>query len=498
MLRKKLNQIIAVTLIAISGVSVAQEMNGFIPGNYSGITGSLINPSSILNSKLYLDINLAGIHVNADNNYIYLAADEYKFMRFFDFDADYPEHTDEVSGDTRNFYDWYNTDRKNVFSQVRVMGPSVMFALGHHAFGLSTAYRVMASGSDVPYDIAKFAVEGLDYRPQQRINFINNSDFGAGALAMAEVAATYSRILYRRNQEHWSGGITIKGLFGTGGAYLYSNDVDYLVPNNDTLIVYNANASMGISAPLDFSDNDVLLPGNLFQGSGLGFDIGITYQKKMRGHSPKVYSAPCEIPYQPYYYSIGASLIDLGKVNFNRNLRTMQLENASARWYDMGGNDYATADELFRTISYEFSGDSSRLLEQEAFSVGLPTAISLQGDIHLKNEFYVNATWVHPVRLYEAQVMRPAQLAITPRFESHYFEVSLPLTLYNYNHPRVGLSARFHNVIVGTDKLGGFFGLSDFEGIDLYIMVKLQFERGNCLRFKKKFGCGNLEYLQKY
>jgi hypothetical protein len=123
--------ILFVTLFAGIGFSgKAQEMHGYVNSNYAGITGSLINPTSILTSKVYLDINLLGLHLNVDNNYIYLAKDEYKFSRFLSTNPELPKHIDEISGDEREYYDRYNTDLKNAYTQIRVLGPSAMFATG--------------------------------------------------------------------------------------------------------------------------------------------------------------------------------------------------------------------------------------------------------------------------------------------------------------------------------------------------------------------------------
>jgi hypothetical protein len=124
--------------------------------------------------------------------------------------------------------------------------------------------------------------------------------------------------------------------------------------------------------------------------------------------------------------------------------------------------------------------------------------LSVQFDYRLTNKFYINSILVHPLVTSEASVVRPSQISLTPRFETDYFEVAMPVILYNYRYPRIGLSARFHKVVIGTDKLGAFFGVKDFTGMDFYVMVKLQFFKGNCRNFNKKFGCGNLEYKQQY
>ena len=490
--------LISIFIIAGMGFSgKAQEMHGYVHSNYAGITGSLINPSSLMTSKLYLDINVVGLHFNVDNNYVYLANKDFKIKNFFSKDPQLPKHTDEVMLNEREYYDRYDSDLKNAYSQIRIMGPSAMFATGNQAFGLSTSYRILASGNDIPYDMAKFALEGLKYFPQHNINYINNIDFRAASLALAEIAGSYSRILYRHNRDYFAGGVTLKGLFSSGGAFGYGDNLDYMVPNNKDLVIYNANGKFGTSLPIDYDNNDFTLSKQLFLGKGIGFDLGFTYQRMMQGHSSKAYSAYCEVPYQPYRYRIGVSLLDLGRVRFNKKPIWLEMDNVNHTWDDAASKDYENVNDLFHSLSYKFSGNPDSLIRYSDFTISLPTALSVQFDYRINNKIYVNSAWVHPLVMSEATIVRPAQIAVTPRFETDHFELAMPVILYNYKYPRIGLSARFHKIVIGTDKLGGFFGLSNFTGMDFYVMVKFQFYRGNCGRNSKTFRCGNLEYKHK-
>ncbi len=493
-IKTKLIAFILIAGIALSGM--AQEMHGFVHSNYAGITGSYINPSSLVTSKLHLDINLIGLHFNADNDYVYLAGKDYRLKHFFSKNPELPKHLDDIMLDEREYYDRYNTDLKNAWSQTRIMGPSAMFATGNQAFGLSTGYRVMASGNNLPYDLAKFALEGLKYEPQHGINYINNIDFRVASLTLAEIAGSYSRILYRHNRNFLAGGLTVKGLFSSGGAFGYADNLDYMVPNSNDVIIYNVNGRFGTSLPIDY-DNNEFNANQLFLGKGLGLDIGFTYQRMMRGYSTKAYSAYCEVPHEPYLYRIGVSLLDFGSVKFKKNPIWIELEDASTNWDDARTTNYENINALFHSLSTEFSGDPDQLIRRSDFSISLPTALSVQFDYRINEKFYVNSTWVQPLVMSEATLIRPSQIAITPRLETDHFGLAMPLVLYNYQYPRIGLSARFHKVIIGTDKLGGFFGLSDFTGLDFYVMVKLQFFRGHCRKGGKNFRCGNLEYRQK-
>ncbi len=486
------NALIIFLLVSLSVLrTAAQEMNGYVHSNYSGISGAQINPTSIVNSKLYFDLNLIGVHINVDNDYIYLAKDDYKFSRFLSPNAEYPKNPE--NGNV--YYDFYNEKLKNAFTQVKVLGPAIMFAKNDKAFGFSTSLRNIVSGFDIPYEIAKFGAEGFDYTPLHRIRFTDNKDFRAGALSFAELSATYAQVIYKQNRDHLTAGVTLKGLIGFGGAFLSVDNADYMLPNSDTLILYNANAKAGVSIPLDYTTGDSRFGDPLVIGSGLGFDLGLTYQLKMKGHTNKRYIA-CEQPFEDYYYKLGVSLLDIGYVKFSKNTRQLSMENAQGTWHDFSHQDIETIDVLFGAISSNFGADSTDMVDDEMFKVFLPSAASIQFDVRINSRMYVNSSLVVPLLMNEYTIARPSQLSVTPRLEQDNFELAIPITLYNFKDPRIGLSARFSKFIIGTDKLGSFFGLSHFTGMDLYFMVKLPLIKGHCLRRNRGVNCGNMEFRQ--
>ena len=470
-------------------------MHGYVHSNYAGITGSLINPSSPITSKLYLDINLAGMHLNLDNNYLFLSKRDYQFKNFLS--NELPVHYDPIMDEDKKFYDRYDprdhSDLKNGWTQIRIMGPSAMFATGTQAFGLSTSYRIMGSVNSLAYDLAKFSREGMDYYPQHMINYTNNTDARFASLALAEIAASYSRILYRYNRNYVSGGITIKGLASSGGVFGFYDHIDYVVPDFDDIILYNSNMKVGVSLPMDY-DNNEFKNKELFLGKGIGFDIGFTYQQMFSGHTSRYYSRFSEIPFREYIYRIGVSLLDIGSVKFNVNPMWLEMVNASGTWVDAGIYEYDNLNEFFQTMDNSFSiPTNSSLIRYSDFTISLPTALSIQFDYSIDASFYVNSTWIQPLVMAENTVIRPAQISLTPRFEINRFGIAMPMVLYNYRYPRIGISGRFKNVIIGSDKLGGFFGMRDFTGMDFYVMVKLQFYRGANHNVGNS-RCGNFEY----
>lgn len=473
---------------------IGQEMNGFVHSNYAGITGAQINPSSIVSSKLYLDINTLGLHLFADNNWLYLAKEDFSFARFFDFEfVEHPINPAVPDSRTRAFYDNMDQEVKNGYASLKVLGPSFMYSKNDRAFGISTSFRNIFSADKVPYDIAKFVLESFHYPRQQNTQYDNQRDFRVGGASFVEISASYAQVIYKHNRNHLSAGITLKGLLSFGGGYWHVENVRYMVEDAYTLIVDNANGSAGVSLPVNYAvdmndDNFITSPSIL--GKGLGFDLGITYQVKLEGHSNTSYGIACEQAFEPYLFKLGFSLIDIGYIKYNKNTRFVELVDAQARWEGFVDEPLDNIDYVLTRVDQEINPSN---VTRDPFRVFLPAAASAQLDIRMNKDFYVNSSWIQPLVLSPSTIVRPSQFSITPRYESKDFEVAVPLTLYEYRYPRIGLSMRLANLVIGTDKLGGFFGMNHFTGMDLYVMVKLPFHKGDCKNING-IECSNFEF----
>jgi len=128
--------------------------------------------------------------------------------------------------------------------------------------------------------------------------------------------------------------------------------------------------------------------------------------------------------------------------------------------------------------------------------IGLPMAVSLQFDYRVKQvkNVYVAAVWVHPLRFNLHTLRRSAHLSIIPRYELKHLEFNLPIMLYEYKYPRIGFSARFSFLTIGTERLGTYLGLADLNGMDIYFSIKLNIGKGTCRKIKVPNECLNYEY----
>jgi hypothetical protein len=465
-----------------------QSMYGNTLGNYSGVNAAILNPSSILNSRSYLDIQLVGADIFLENNYLYISKNDYKFSNFFKSGYEWPMHAEEYGVESRALYFYNNTNLKKAYNQQWLLGPGIMLNWGHHALALSTGVREIVSARNIPYELANFAWLGLYYPPQHNINYIDQIPMRAAGMAWAEVGLTYANTFYARGFNMLSAGITLKRLLGFSGFYVHTTELDYIIPNDSTIIVNNMDADMALSLPVNYNTNQINTD-PLFKGKGFGLDLGITYKRLLNYHQDQYYTSLCAKPYEDYLYRIGVALIDFGGIRFKNNAEKLKIDNKSSVWNNVNHLPYTNIDKLLDTLSYQFYGDTTSARVDDKFFLWAPTAVSAQFDYRIDKHWYLNGSFIYGIPMFKNMIVRPAELSFTPRFETAYFEVNLPVSLYDWTRPRVGLSVRIYGVTIGTEKLGSYFHFSNFTGLDIYFSIRLFFNKGSC-RLKGPVHCG--------
>ncbi len=487
------NYILSVLFLAsLPGLASGQSMNGLIMSNYAGVNSIQVNPGAMLSSKNWLEIQLVGVGVFVQNNMLYQPGADYKFSHFFQGGYEWPTHSEGFGTESRIFYTFDNKKPKSAFVNVRVNGPGAMLVWGKHAFAVTTAIRNVVSAHKIPYELANFIYLGLNYRPQQKINYQDNRPFSLTQMAWAEIGLSYAYEIYGRGFNRLDAGVSVRRLFGYAGLYVKAKNMNYTVLDDSTFSIKNMDAEMGMSMPVDYQTNQVS-GATAFRGGGFGFDFGVTYTRLEKPHQEQYFTKPCAQKYEDYLYRVGVSLIDVGGIRFNSNAQKLAIDNRSSYWDQVNRIKFRSIDQFIDTISYKFYGDTNSARVSDKFTLWLPSALSVQFDYHLTKYTYVNASLIYPVSFANATVYRPAELTLTPRYESRWLEVSLPISLYDWYLPRVGLAVRVYGFTIGCDKLGGFFDFNDFTGIDIYFSIKYFLGKGFC-RQGKTSPCGNMEY----
>lgn len=464
-------------------------MWGVTASNYAGSNGILINPTSITTSKLYQDINIVAFDIFFENNYAYIHQKDYALFKLLSSKPAFPKY----GPDGLPVDHYTKKSNKFIYSSEVIRGPSYMVAIGRHAFAISTGARVLASAYQIPYEIANFGYYSLHYKPQQNIDYIN-SNFGAASAVMGEIGLTYAFDFRKISMETWSAGITVKRMFSLGGGYMRATNADYIVVNDSTLNIKNLNAEIGYSLPLDYNNSAFPDGGPLIKGGGWATDIGVTFQNKQLSYQKRRISKLCRQKYVDYNFRIGVSIIDLGFINFKKNAKLQTFENVSKYWINYDSLQFYNFNDLAASLSQVFYGDPNASLKDSKIRIFLPTAFSLQADFKIYRNWYAGGIFLQPIRLGNAYIRRPAQIVLIPRYESHDLEFSLPLSLYDYHHFRLGAAFRYHFLTFGSDDLLGLFGINDFTGIDFYLAIKINFRKGFCGRANRNVPCENEEY----
>lgn len=421
----------------------------------------LNNPSTIVDSRAFIDINLVGASAFARNTLVMLDGKSFSTAMF----------------DTMTTVPL--TKRKgpfSVYADVMVHGPSATFAVKQHAFGIHTAARVVADVRGIPDNVKDMIRQGFLYRGNMgQLQKLKN--VRANALAWGEAGLTYGTILSREGSALLLGAVTVKRLFGVAGAGVRIDEWSYTVQDSTRLESHAFRGEYGFNDPIS---------GGYLTGKGWGFDLGFTYKVRKSSSDEYVPHSPCTDG--DYLYKFGVSLLDLGKVSFSGpSYHNTFDQSESSDW-----NNYqaTTADEIGDIDSlinnnFQLMSDNS---QDGRFRMKLPTAISAQLDYNLTHNFYVYGvlTYGFP-RLNSLGVQRASYLGLAPRWEIKRFEVALPLSLYEWKSPQMGFAMRLNSLVIGSDNLGWFLFKQDIYGADIYFSLKYTaFKHWKCKTKTKK------------
>lgn len=478
-------------LLSCTSYAHSQETFGLSGSNFSGINSAIINPSNIISSKLYADFNLVSGALSGDNNYIYINKDDYNFINLIK-GEEFLEH--KTYGDQYTaVYDYDNRNDKQSFLNVRVNGPSFMHAKDNNAFGFFSASRTLVSVRNIPYSFAKLIYSGSDYYPFDK-NDISSNDIKVAGMSWMEMGLSWAHLFEIDKLTSLASGISVKALFGLGSLYMHNGNIDFNNQKDSVLTMENIDLEYGYSLPLNNHTNKYLNDGKKFRGNGLGFDIGFTYIKYLATKSDHKYRN-CKEPFAEYEYKIGFSIMDIGRIKYKSNAEKHNFTGTSTEWNNIENISYSSLDNLTSHLNVCLNDTNEHVsLVDNEYSMSLPTVFSFQIDYRYKRNIYVNAVFINSLNLGEPFIKRPSQFAIIPRYESPNLEFSMPLSLYNIREPRIGLAIRLGPLTLGTDKLGAFFGLNHFTGIDFYTALKFNFVKGKCynLRLFRKYNNKNI------
>jgi len=434
----KLLLVCAIIVLFHHEKSIAQNLLGY-NSNYAGVVSSYLNPSSISNSKLKWDVNFFTFGGHLQNNYYTIPRSAYNpFNPFKNGFVDFSAYQGRAANNPHSY----------LYTKEQLHLPSLMYSNGRRAFALHANWRFEADVKNAPNDIVRCMYEGMIKGKSitQALNTVEHADKFHFALASwEELGGTYSQTLINDQHQLLAAGITGKLLLGNAAYYFNNKDMDYYFSNASSISFQNAHSDFG-----------VVIPSGIINGFGLGADIGITYCVRDLADINE-YSE-----YFNYKYKLGAAILDIGGIRYGGG-RTYSVNS-----YEKTTNATGNTVNGLQDINSQVNG----LIVKNNLNFYLPTALCLQADYNVNNVIFVSANFINNLRFTGCQVRRPTILAITPRIEKRRFEISLPLSLYDWRLPRIGFEMRIRNITFGAEKLGWLYKFGDYTGVDGYISLR--------------------------
>lgn len=500
---KKYLSIVVLILFNLN-VFAQGEMFGSTSSNYSGVNSLLLNPSAMHNQNVWFSFNSLSGNMFLHTDYMYISKDDFQFSNLVKewinyskgepSDYEIPMHETGYGAEVRPFYSFDRKKNTSLDQSIRIQGPSIMLTYNQHAFALTSSARWQSNIRNVNPDLANLMAYGFPYfEPYANLDEFHIDDFNAVTMAWSEIGFSYAYQMNNQSFDGWSFGVSIKRLLGAGGAYLDVGHSTYSLINNDVVDVTDQQAEIGFSAPYDYDSNE-FIDFNLLNGRGWSFDLGFTYQSLLKRSSKFKANKFCEQPIIDYKYRIGVALLDIGSISFDQNAQTHNFNTYSGGdgLGDFNGVVWYDVNHVLRTMSEHFYRDPIKSLKHNSMNIKLPMALSIQADYNTQiSNLYWNASLIYGIPLQGGALRRPSQLTVAPRYETRFLEFSIPVSLYQFQYPHIGIYARVGAFSVGSDWFSTLLGNQDFHGMDFYFSIKFQMTKDNC-RSKKSYldACG--------
>jgi hypothetical protein len=452
----KLNFLIFLSLFSV--LAFSQEQLGLRLENYAGASSISLNPAGNLTNPMPWDFNLIGAGFYLDNNYGFIkntsTLDLLKNGGNMGFIL--AKNVDGAFRSDEYVIDFYDDGDKRFFSfNSFVAGPSLVLKVHeNHSVGFFTNMRAAASTLDLPNEFSYYK-----YDNRRHFDPFLAEPFDGALVTWAEVGLNYA-IKIPTYTGFIGMGVNLKRLIGYEAGYLENIQpwVHTKLPD-DNITVGDGYGRYGLTTS-NLKEKGYGLNRN---GSGLGFDLGFMYVLQEFNEG--------------YKWRFGASILDIGSINFNKNAQAHATKNPNTfqlNLRDFDDFEYPQEiEEILRYFSYQALGDSLASQIGDQFKLSLPTALNLQADYSFTENIYLNGLIMHRFPTGHLSPRRESLLALTPRYEHRWFSVSMPVSLLNWQEIRTGVAARLGPLVIGSDKIGSLIKKSNFTGTDIYFAIKI-------------------------
>jgi hypothetical protein len=478
---KQLFQISLLTILSFG--AKAQDFLAISTGNYAGVTGVALQPASIADNRYKFDINLFSTSLGFKSNFIgfdrsFAVANKFNLgniSNFYDFRAKTLSRLPLAAG-VNGYANITNTTQIPVSFMIAT-GKKSAIALNMRSRTAFAMNNIPNGAVDVFFNVSPTSTSSL------------GAPFVANGLAMngvswLDIGLTYARVLVDENQHFIKAGVTGKYIGGLSSFNFEADKLDINPAKPDSVIINSNSTYVKYShSPTNFN----VKPENFSpDASSFGFDAGIVYEFRGRISNFKLgkYSDAGELltkvrkDKNKYTFRLGASIVDAGKMTFTSSSAARDFSiNKSVNFPNFINNinSVGTFDSFVNAATTVKPGSSAA-----TYSIAMPTAWNVQLDLHLIKGIYVNGmvnrafTNLNSTTTY--RTFTPEYIAITPRWESRYLGLYVPIVQNNTEKDwRIGTTLRLAGFFAGTNNLATLFkskSINEADEVETIIETK--------------------------
>jgi outer membrane protein OmpA-like peptidoglycan-associated protein len=484
----------SILLLSLSKIASAQDYLGLATGNYAGINGIMLQPANVADNRYKLDLNLVSTNFSFQNNYLgftrnYFINNRFSFkdfQNFQDFKSRVLTENTLPAGEKGYF---------NLQNRVQLPGSMLISTGKNSGIALNISSRTGVAFNNISPVLMNQIYNGWNNAASYGTPYnMNGANFSG--LNWFEVGFTYGRVLINSKKNFLKVGATGKYLGGLSSLYFNADKLS-VGAYADSFALSGSNIAYGHSATtISGKINSSFRP----DATAFGGDLGIVYEfrgraakfeyfKKIKGTDLGKLTQRRDK--NKYSVKIGASLLDLGALNFTSVLPYRKYDINSGAGLKIGDNgtqinNVTQFDSAINSKIVTPVGDSNR-----NYSIAMPTALSLQLDLHLFSGFYVNAMSYTPItRFNESATFRthtPDYYVITPRFETRVLGLYVPFITTDKKTFTVGTTLRLGPLFLGTANLSTLIKKDNIKNADLHVGLKLPIAYGRPSKASKWF-----------
>lgn len=468
-----MKKLFSLLMATFSITAFAQDFGGYLSSNYAGVNGIDLQPASIVDNRYKLDILLLGANVSFQNNFFQLK------KGFLNGNISDPAYQSDYVGFSKI------AEPKSLAMSTQILGPSFMFTINEkHSVAFTSKIRMMMNIDNVSSELLQAMYTGYDNYQLWGKSLLQKG-FNIQTMAWAEYGLSYGREIYKTKHHYFKGGVRLKMLQGLAAAHFYSSALNVTVETDTSISLQGDKFSYGHSSTLDNFSGSTLNPFASGNPLGIGGDIGFVYE--WRPGSDK-YSYEMDGKQNPsrdenkYKLKIGASLLDLGAITFQRGSFSKDFIPVASHW--KATEIPSSAKQLDSIINQTFV----TLPTNPNYTVNLPTVFSLQIDYHIWKTFYINATLYQAYKFdnLSTKVHEISSYSIAPRWDYKWFGIYVPISYNDLGMSKIGVGAMIGPFFLGTSNVGPLLYEAQSSGLDFYAGVKV-----SSLHFKKNDSDGD-------